>query len=212
MIVADSYMAMVLPDDISERISSFVAGKQAFPFIKKEELACVIYLYGRSAGVKDQSEVAEATQLAQRTAQQMSIDIDGYINSSANKLDSEYLRSKYLNRELQLAVEKKNSAGRLAGDPAIISDCFAQHVAFYKQDYFFGLYGPLKEGELTADIRNMLLNRMIMVCYNRKGEQELSSHPLIPVYVWFKGRLPTSNSSGSSKTNGSSNASSSSNI
>jgi hypothetical protein len=190
MIVADSHMAMVLPDDISERISAFVAGKRAFPFIEKDELACIMYLYGRSAGVRHE-EVAEAAALAQRTAGQVSIDIDSYLNSSAGKLDSEYIRSKYLNRELQLAVEKKNSsgAGRLAGDPAIISDCFAQHVAFYKQDYFFGLYGPLKEGELTADIRSMLLGRMIMVCYNRKSEQELGSHPLIPVYVWFKERL-----------------------
>ncbi|UVS68097.1 hypothetical protein [Nitrososphaera viennensis] len=189
VIVADSHMAMVLPDDISERISAFVAGKRAFPFIEKDELACVMYLYGRSAGVRQESEVAEATGLAQRTAGQMSVEIDGYLNSSAGKLDSEYIRSRYLNRELQLAVEKKNGAGRLAGDPAILSDCFAQHVAFYRQDYFFGLYGPLKEGELTADIRGALLGRMVMVCYNRKSEQELGSHPLIPVYVWFKERL-----------------------
>lgn len=186
MIVADSHMAMVLPDDISERISAFVAGRRPFPFVEKDELACVMYLYGKSAGVR-QEEVAEAAGLAQRTAGQVSIDIDGYLNSSAGKLDSEYIRSKYLNRELQLAVEKKDGAGRLAGDPAIISDCFAQHVAFYRQDYFFGLYGPLKEGELTADIRNPLLGRMVMVCYNRKSDQELGSHPLIPVYVWFKG-------------------------
>lgn len=193
VIVADSHMAMVLPDDIAERISAFVAGKLAFPFIEKDELACVMYLYGRSAGVRQEGEVAEAAGLAQRTAGQVSIEIDGYLNSSAGKLDSEYIRSRYLNRELQLAVEKKSGAGRLAGDPAIISDCFAQHVAFYKQDYFFGLYGPLKEGELTADIRGALLGRMVMVCYNRKREQELGSHPLIPVYVWFKGRLQSSN-------------------
>ncbi len=183
-------MAMVLPDDISERISAFVAGKRGFPFIEKDELACVMYLYGRSTGVRQGEEVAEATGLAQRTAGQVSIDIDSYLNSSAGRLDPEYVRSKYLNRELQLAVEKKGGAGRLASDPTIISDCFSQHVAFYKQDYFFGLYGPLKEGELTADIHNALLGRMVMVCYNRKSEQELGSHPLIPVYVWFKGRVP----------------------
>jgi hypothetical protein len=186
-------MAMVLPDDIAERISAFVACKRAFPFIEKDEIVCIMYLYGRLAGVRQEGEVAEAAGLAQRTAGQMSIEIDSYLNSSAGKLDSEYIRSRYLNRELQLAVERKSGAGRLAGDPAIISDCFAQHVAYYKQDYFFGLYGPLKEGELTADIRSALLGRMVMVCYNRKSEQELGSHPLIPVYVWFKGRLQSSN-------------------
>ena len=59
-------------------------------------------------------------------------------------------------------------------------------MAFYKQDYFFGLYGPLKENELTADIRSALLGRMVMVCYNRKNEQALGVHPLIPVYTWFR--------------------------
>jgi hypothetical protein len=185
LIVADSHMAMVLPDDIAGRMADFMSGKAGFPFIGRDETVCLMYLYGRAAGVKP-DEVSEATGLAQRTAGQMAIDIDGYANSSAGKLDSEYIRSKYLNRELQLAVENKQA--RLAGDPAILSDCFAQHVAHYKQGYFFGLYGPLKEAELIADVRPALAGRMVMVCYNRKNEQELGSHPLIPVYVWFKER------------------------
>jgi hypothetical protein len=189
VIVADSHLAMVLPDDVSKRISAFVAGKRTFPFIEKDELVCIMYIYGRSDGVRRNEEVVEATELAQRTAQQMSIEIDGYLNSSAGKLDSEYIRSKFVNRELQLVVEKKQGTDRLASDPAILSDCFAQHIAYYKQDYFFGLYGPLKENELTADIQRFLTGRMIMVGYNRKNEQDLDSHPLIPVYVWFKGRV-----------------------
>ena len=36
--------------------------------------------------------------------------------------------------------------------------------------------------------RPALAGRMVMVCYNRRSEQELGSHPLIPVYVWFKER------------------------
>ena len=185
LIVADSHMAMVLPDDIAVRMADFMSGKAGFPFIGRDETICLMYLYGRAAGVKP-DEVGEAADLAQRTAGQMAIDIDGYVNSSAGKLDSEYIRSKYLNRELQLAVENKQA--RLAGDPAILSDCFAQHVAHYKQGYFFSLYGPLKEAELIADVRPALAGRMVMVCYNRRSEQELGSHPLIPVYVWFKER------------------------
>lgn len=185
MIVADSHMAMILPDDVSDRISAFVAGRAGFPFIKSDELVCLMYVYGKSAGVKPE-EVDEAANLAQRTAGQMAIDIDSYLNSSSGKLDAEYIRSKYLNRELQLAVDRKQ--GRLATDPAILSDCFAQHVAFYKQQYFFGLYGPLKENELIAGVRAALAGRMVMVCYNRKEEAELGSHPLIPVFAWFKER------------------------
>jgi hypothetical protein len=184
MIVADSYMAMVLPDDIAGRISEFVAGRRGFPFIERGELVCMMYLYGKSGRVGEK-EVQEVNGLAQRTASQLSQDIDIYTNSSAAKLDSEYIRSKYINRQLQLAVENKPE--RMAGDPAIISDCFAQHVAYYRQEYFFELYGPLRESELTSDIRSMLAGRMVMMCYNRKGMQETGlAHPLIPVYVWFR--------------------------
>lgn len=178
-------MAMVLPDDISARIADFVAGRRGFPFIEREETACIMYLYGKKDGVRD-SEIEEAAGLAKRTAEQMSADVDRYMNSSQAVLDPEHIRSKFVNRGLQLAVEKKLAGDRLAGDPAILSDCFAQHVAFYKQDHFFGLYGPLKETELTADIKPALVGRMVMVCYNKKNESELGTHTLIPVYVWFR--------------------------
>lgn len=190
MIVADSHMAMVLPDGVAGRISDFVAGKRGFPFIEKDEAMCVMYLYGKMSGVVD-GEVEEASELARRTADQMSADIDRYRNSSQAMLDPEYIRSKFVNRGLQLAVEKKLGVDRLAGDPAVLADCFAQHVAYHKQDYFFGLYGPLKEAELLADVRPALLRRMVMVCYNKKDEKELGGHPLIPVYVWFKDRAET---------------------
>jgi len=178
-------MAIILPDGMTERIAEFVAGKRSFPFIGQDELMCMMYLYGRSGKVGE-NEVEEASKLAERTAAQMGQDIDIYVNSSAGKLDPEYIRSKYINRELQLAVEKKANS-RIAGDPAIISDCFAQHVAYYRQDYFLELYGPLKDSELTADIRSLLACRMVMVCYNRKSAKYIGlSHPLIPVYVWFR--------------------------
>lgn len=188
MIVIDSYMAMILPDDIAERISEFIAGKRNFPFVGPDELMSIMYLYGRNSKIGE-CEIDEVSSLAQYTAFQMGQEIDIYINSSTSKLETEYIRSKYINRELQLAVERKpqDVKKRIAGDPAIISDCFAQHVAYYKQDYFLELYGPLRDSQLTSDIRSALAHRMVMVCYNRKGVQETRlAHPLIPVYVWFK--------------------------
>jgi hypothetical protein len=184
MIVADSFMAMMLPDDIAGRVYEVIAGRQSFPFVGRDELMCIMYLYGKSGRVSEK-EIDEANSLAQRTASQLSQDIDIYSNSSPAKLDTEYVRSKYINRQLQLAVESKQE--RIAGDPAILSDCFAQHIAYYKQDYFFELYGPLKDSELTSDIRPMLAGRMIMVCYNRKGPLETGlAHPLMPIYVSFR--------------------------
>lgn len=184
MIVSDSYMAMVLPDDIASRIAEFVAGRRSFPFLGRDELVCMMYLYGKGGGVGE-DEIELVNGFAQRTASQLGQEIDIYSNSSASKLDSEYVRSKYINRQLQLAVE--NKPDRMAGDPAMISDCFAQHVAYHKQHYFFELYGPLKDAELTSDIRHALSGRMVMVCYNKKGVQETGlAHPLIAVYVWFR--------------------------
>jgi hypothetical protein len=188
MIVIDSYMAMILPDDIAERISGFIAGKRNFPFVGPDELMSIMYLYGRNSKIGE-GEIDEVSSLAHYTASQMGQEIDIYINSSTSKLETEYIRSKYINRELQLAVERKpqDLKKRIAGDPAIISDCFAHHVAYYKQDYFLELYGPLRDSQLTSDIRSALAHRMVMVCYNRKGVQETQlAHPLIPVYVWFK--------------------------
>ena len=188
MIVIDSYMAMILPDDIAERIYGFIAGKRSFPFVGRDELMCIMYLYGRNSRVSE-SDIDEVSSLAQLTASQLGQKINIYINSSASKLDTEYIRSNYINRELQLTVERKpqDVKKRIAGDPAIISDCFAQHVAYYKQDYFLELYGPLRDSQLTSDIRSALADRMVMVCYNRKGVQGTRlAHPLIPVYVWFK--------------------------
>ena len=184
MIVADSHMAMLLPDDIAERIAEFVVGKKTFPFVKRDELMCMMYLYGMTGRVEEK-QVDQVNSLAQRTASQLGQEIDIYANSSAAKLDPEYIRSKYVNRQLQLAVE--NKPDRIAGDPTIVSDCFAQHVAYYRQDYFFELYGPLRESELTSDIRLALAGRMVMTCYNKKGTNETGlAHPLIPVYVWFR--------------------------
>jgi hypothetical protein len=184
MIVTDSYMAMVMPDDIAGRIAEFIAGRRSFPFIGRDELMCMMYLYGKDGSVGE-NEIGEVSNLAQRTASQLGQEIDIYINSSSSKLDSEYIRSKYINRQLQLTVD--NKPDRMVGDPAIILDCFAQHVAYYRQDYFFELYGPLRDSELTSDIRSVLAGRMVMTCYNRKEVQEIGlGHPLIPVYVWFR--------------------------
>jgi hypothetical protein len=188
MSVVDSYMAMILPDDIAERILRFIAGKVDFPFVDSDELMCIMYLYGRNSKIGE-GEIEEVSGLAQHTASQLGQDIDIYMNSPASKLETEYIRSNYINRELQLAVERKSQdvKNRISGDPTIISDCFAHHVAYYRQDYFLEIYGPLRDSQLTSDIRSALAQRMVMVCYNRKGAQETRLvHPLIPVYVWFK--------------------------
>ena len=149
---------------------------------------CMMYLYGRNGTIRE-GEIDEVNSLAQFTASQIGKEIDIYINSSANNLETEYIRSKYINRELQLAVERKSQdvKNRIVGDPTIISDCFAHHVAYYRQDYFLERCTAHLGISAPSDIRSALAQRMVMVCYNRKGAQETRLvHPLIPVYVWFE--------------------------
>ncbi|HEX5573302.1 MAG TPA: hypothetical protein VFX26_02115, partial [Nitrososphaeraceae archaeon] len=52
----DLHMTMILPEDISERISSFISGRLDFPYVKKDELISLLYLYGKSNAVLDHPE------------------------------------------------------------------------------------------------------------------------------------------------------------
>ncbi|TLX66392.1 MAG: hypothetical protein E6L03_09465, partial [Thaumarchaeota archaeon] len=52
----DLHMTMILPEDISERISSFISGAMDFPFIKKDELISVLYLYGKKDRIINHTE------------------------------------------------------------------------------------------------------------------------------------------------------------
>ena len=106
-------------------------------------------------------------------------------------MNTEFARSNYINRGLQIAIEKKsddiNDEERIFSDPTILSECFSRHVAYYDQEFFFEVYGPFKDSDLTKDMCKYLLGRMVMIGYNRKDEKSLPfGHPLIPLYVWMR--------------------------
>ena len=50
-IAADSYLAMILPEDISKRIAEFITGQTNFPIIGENELMCIFCLYGKNKKV-----------------------------------------------------------------------------------------------------------------------------------------------------------------
>ena len=188
-IICDSYMRMILPEDISSRLSEFIADRQNFPFIRNDELMCIFYLYGKKNGVRYDKEYNEVMNLAENTVIKLRRDIETYNDSPKSKMDSQFTRSKFINRELQVTVEEKKSVSkeRILNDPVIISDCFAQHVSYYNQEYFFQLYGPLREYDLINDARQFLLGRMVMLGFNRKDENSLPfQNAFIPLYVWFR--------------------------
>lgn len=192
----DLHMTMILPEDISERISSFISGRLDFPFVKKDELISLLYLYGKSNAVLDHPERVLA--IAKKTVETLEKSIEKYRNGPKSFFDSEYLRNNYIRRQLQITVDKDNNKNedapdmnkrRIINDPVILSECFLQHVAFYDQKYSFFFYGPLKENELTYDIRSLLSGKIVMLGYNRVQDELPFDHPIIPLYVWAKDNL-----------------------
>ena len=189
---------MILPEDISERISSFISGRLDFPFVKKDELISLLYLYGKSNEVLDHPERVLA--IAKKTVETLEKSIEKYRNGPKSFFDSEYLRNNYIRRQLQITVDKNNNTEndkdapdinkrRIINDPVILSECFFQHVAFYDQKYSFFFYGPLKENELTYDIRSLLSGKIVMLGYNKVQDELPFDHPIIPLYVWAKDNL-----------------------
>jgi hypothetical protein len=183
-------MGMIFPENISERISGFLDGKLDFPFIYADELMCVFFLYGRNLKVNGEDEYKQVIDLAGQTYQKISMDIKAHSAITETDRITESVRSNYVKRGLQITVETRgkevNVDQRFFSDPMILSDCFARHIAYYDQGFFFQLYGPLKGSELTRSIQKILQGRMVMIGYNRMDHKSLPfEHPLLPLYVWM---------------------------
>ncbi|HJU96075.1 MAG TPA: hypothetical protein VJ643_08600 [Nitrososphaera sp.] len=175
-VIADSYMGIFLPPDISVRIKQFMAAKVDFPFLRKNELLAVFYLFGKDHEVIGESEVNAASDLAKRTVKQVASDIRSYI-AMPQKMDARFTRENYTKRSLQIIVDsggrQPDVDRRVVGDPLILSDCFAQHVAYYRQDFFFELFPPLKAKQLPPGLENKLMGRMLLLGFNVKNMQSL---------------------------------------
>ncbi len=186
-VVNDSYMNMILPEDISGRIRDFVSGRRGFPYISENEITCLLYVYGKDLMVKSATEVNEAIDLANRTVANVEKEIEYYNNSKA-RFDTEFIKSKYVRRGLQLVQEQQHGSRlEIWNDPTILSDSFARHISFHQQKYFFQIFGPLKETDLLNEIREDLVNRVVMVGFNKGNQNGLPfKHSLIPVYIWFR--------------------------
>jgi hypothetical protein len=175
-VITDSYMGIFLPSDILVRIKQFMAAKVDFPFLEKDELLAIFYLFGKDYEVIGESEVNAARDLAKRTVEQVASDIRVYI-SMPQKMDARFTRENYTKRSLQIVVDsggrQPDVDRRVVGDPLILSDCFAQHVAYYRQDFFFELFQPLKAEQLPPGLENKLIGRMLLLGFNVKNIQSL---------------------------------------
>jgi hypothetical protein len=187
-------MGIFMPSDISSRITRFLAGEVDFPYIKREETVAAFYIFGKDHGVHGDAEIKEAKDLARRTVEQAAKDIRMYA-VTPNRLNSAFTRENYTKRSLQIIVD---SAGmdqtelnkRVAGDPAILSDCFAQHVAHYKQDYYFEIFGPFREEQLPRSLQGRLAARMLLLGFNVKGSRSLPfASSLEPFFRWMSSKV-----------------------
>jgi hypothetical protein len=180
-------MGIFMPPDISFRIKQFMAARVDFPFIKKDEMIAAFYLFGKDYGVPE-SEVKAATDIAKRTVEQVARDIRLY-TATPQKMDARFTRENYTKRSLQIVVDSGAQTDidkRVAGDPAILSDCFAQHVACHGQGFFFELFQPFRAEQLPASLKGRLEGRMLLLGFNVKDRQSLPFRSsLQPFFDWM---------------------------
>jgi hypothetical protein len=180
-------MGIFMPSDISYRIKRFMAAKVDFPFIQDDEPLAAFYLFGKDYRIPE-SEVKSATDIAKRAVEQAAKDIRLYI-STPQKMDVKFTRENYTKRSLQIVVDSDARADldrRVAADPMILSDCFAQHIAYHKQEFFFELFQPLKAEQVPAALRNKLEGRMLLLAFNAKDRQSLPfKSSLQPFFEWM---------------------------
>jgi hypothetical protein len=192
VVETDSYMGIFTPLDIESRITQFLEKNLEFPFIKKDEVIGLFYLFGTNNKVNSDLEILSVKNIAKRTMEQRARNIKIFHEFEKNKLDSDFIREEYNKRVLQISIEEqassyKHLSYRITRDPTILSSCFEQHIVYYKQDYFFELFKhPLKKTEVPSNLINKLEQRMLMLCYNVSDSSKLpDSNTVGPFFKWL---------------------------
>ena len=197
VVITDSFMGIFTPIDISDRIIQFIEKKIEFPFIKEDEIVGIFYLFGKDNKVTSELEMLSVRNIAKKTMEQQTRNIKIFHEFKENKLDSEFIREEYNKRILQISIEEQmylsspsHLRSRIVGDPTIQSNCFEQHIAYYKQDYFYELFKqPFKKTEVPSHLINKLEKRMLMLCYNVSDSSKLPyNNTIYPFFQWLKDR------------------------
>jgi len=194
VVVTDSFMGIFTPIDIPYRIIQFIEKKIGFPFIKENEIVGIFYLFGKNNKVTSELEILSVRNIAKRAMEQQARNIKIFHEFKENKLDSDFIREEYNKRILQISIEEQmyssspsHLRSRIVGDPTIQSNCFEQHIAYYKQDYFYELFKqPFKKTEVPSHLINKLEKRMLMLCYNVSDSSKLPyNNTIYPFFQWL---------------------------
>jgi hypothetical protein len=189
-------MGIFIPRDFSYRVLNFINGKSNLPFTQKDELVACFYIFGKDYKVNGEMEIINVKDIARKTMDQLARQIRIYSNNPIN-MNQEMLRENFNKRSMQILIDSNNKNSnkkvnfditkRISKDPTILSDCYAWHLAYYKQDYFFKLFNPLRGIDLPADLVEQLEGRMLLLGFNVKNSKLLPyDDPIVPFFYWLK--------------------------
>jgi hypothetical protein len=189
-------MGIFIPRDFSYRVLNFINGKTNLPFTQKDELVASFYIFGKDHRVNGQLEITNVRDIARKTMDQVASQVRIYANNPIN-MNQEMLRENFNKRSMQILIDSnsKNSnkkvnfdiTKRISKDPTILSECYAWHLAYYKQDCFFKLFNPLQGSDLPADLVVQLEGRMLLLGFNVKDSTKLPyDDPIIPFLYWLR--------------------------
>jgi hypothetical protein len=195
LIISDSYMGIFIPRDFSDSVLNFINGKSNLPFTQNDEIIASFYIFGKDHKVNGELEITNVKDIARKTMEQVARQVSIYANNPIS-MNQESLRENFNKRSMQILIDSNNKIGnkkidsditkRIARDPTILSECYAWHLAYYKQDYFFKLFNPLSGADLPPDLAEQLEGRMLMLGFNVKDSAELTyDDPIIPFLQWL---------------------------
>jgi hypothetical protein len=189
----DSYMGIFLPLDVQCRILQFMDGKLTFPIIRDDEVMGVFFLFGKDGRIRNSIDILNAKELARNGMDQITKEVK-LCHAMSNRTTFDFVRENYTRRALQISTDTNNSLkrdsfdirDRISGDPTILISCFAQHIAYYRQDYFFELLNPLRPAQIPAHLRERMELRMLLLGFNTKNVENLPyNSTLVPFFDWL---------------------------
>lgn len=195
LIISDSYMGIFIPRDFSNRVLNFINGKSNLPFTQKDEIIASFYIFGKDHKVNGELEITNVKDIARKTMEQVARQVRIYANNPI-RMNQESLRENFNKRSMQILIDSNNINSnkkinfditkRISRDPTILSECYAWHLAHYKQDYFFKLFNPLRGTDLPPDLAEQLEGRMLMLGFNVKNSAKLTyDDPIVPFLQWL---------------------------
>ena len=188
-------MGIFLPRDFPNRVLSFINGKNDLPLTQKDEIIASFYIFGKDHKVNGDLEITNVKDIARKTMEQLARQVR-VLSSNPTSMNQELLRENFNKRSMQILIDSniqnnKNKISfditrRISRDPTILSDCYAWHIAYYKQDYFFKLFNPLRGTDLPPGLVDQLEGRMLMLGFNVKNSANLTyEDPIIPFLEWM---------------------------